>query len=816
MGLARTPRGNFVYEPDGEVLEEYLHDRSELVVVQGPIGCLSADTEVLTPDGWVFISDWGGEEIAVWDGVDLRMEHPLRYVDLPCSEMWHFSTDRSLSMVVSDEHRIPVFGRDGRFRVRVASDVAAAVGRNRVPTAFRRVGDDADENGLRLHVAICADGCLPKAGNQVVICVRKERKKVRLRELLTACKIEWKEFPHSTRPDELTFAFRREAWMTKRLALWGLSSAGLRVVLDEVAHWDGLFEGPDCRFDTTDKEAADFIQYAAHASGGKATLSSRDDKRSADWATLYSVHIAKPGSRKASVWMRVDGTKVKRVKTPDGRKYCFTTSTGYFLARHNGCIFITGNSGTSTCSCHRIWKLACEQACDFDGVRRTRWLIVRSSYRQLKKTTIKTWLEWFPENTWGDMIRSEPMTHVLKRAHPSGDGTTVLCEVIFLAIDSPETAEQEAASFEITGFWVNEGQFVEKEVIDELLSRCGRYPSKKNGPGASWHGGMIDLNAPSEGHWIPYMRGDIPAPSEWTDEEKEMMRIPTHADGRPAWRFLVQPAGLIEVKDADGNRAYQPNPKAENQKHLKKSYMEQIRGKRKEWIDQRVMNRVGLYVGGKAVYPTFSQSDHVHARNMDAVQGFPIILGLDFGRDPAAAFLQCVNGQWSTLAELIGDNESAMLFAPRVKRMLATEFPGFDFEAWGDPRGADKGQNDETTAYDIFQSEGITVFPATSDNNPEMRRSTVESVLARRNGLRINPKCLTLRTGMAGGYHYKKIQGTAGLYSPRPVKNRYSHIVEALENGLMGGGEGYAITTRAAQKRATPSKPHRSSIRARA
>lgn len=473
-------------------------------------------------------------------------------------------------------------------------------------------------------------------------------------------------------------------------------------------------------------------------------------------------------------------------------------------------------SGTSTCSCHRIWKLATEQEPDFDGVRRTRWLVVRSSYRQLKKTTIKTWLDWFPEHEWGDMIRSEPMSHVLRRGHPSGDGTKVECEVIFIAIDGPETAEQEAASFEITGFWINEGQFVEKEVVDELLSRCGRYPSTKGGPGATWYGGMIDLNAPSEGHWIPYMRGDIPFPAEWTDEEKAMMEIPRDEDGKPLWRFLVQPPGLIEVRDADGNLAYQPNPEAENQRHLKKSYMQQIRAKKKDWIDQRVMNRVGLYVGGKAVYPTFSQQDHVHSYDVEPVDGFPVIIGLDFGRDPAAAFMQCVNGQWNILEELIGDNESATLFAPRVKRVLATRFPGMDFEAWGDPRGADRTQSDETTAYDIFEREGVTVFPATTDNNPEMRRSTVDGVLARRNGMRINPKCLTLRTGMAGGYHYKKIQGTAGLYSPRPVKNRYSHIVEALENGLMGGGEGEAIVSRATTKRAAPSPVRRSSIRRRA
>ena len=42
------------------------------------------------------------------------------------------------------------------------------------------------------------------------------------------------------------------------------------------------------------------------------------------------------------------------------------------------------------------------------------------------------------------------------------------------------------------------------------------------------------------------------------------------------------------------------NPAAENQKHLRQSYLEQVKGKQRSWIDQRVLNKVGLYFDGKA------------------------------------------------------------------------------------------------------------------------------------------------------------------------------------------------------------------------
>lgn len=810
MALARTPRGNQLYEPDGKVLADFLWDRSELSIIQGPIGCLSAETEVLTQEGWIAISEWDGEEIGVWDDGRLRMEEPEAYIDAPCAEMWHFKNKHALSMMVSDEHRMPLWSKSGDLCVRLAADVANTPGRYRVPINFIASGPGVDEWRLRLHVAICADGCFPRRGNQVVITVRKDRKKKRIRRLMEENGVSWVEHQHSTRPTERTFAFQREPWMTKRLAMWHLPSKNLRAILGELRHWDGLFKGDDERFDTTDREAADFVQYAAHACGRRATISEKNDPRNSDWSTMFIVHIAKEGSRKAGVSLRGDSVEIERVPAPGGRKYCFTTSSGFFLARHNGRVFVTGNSGSSTASCHKMNIIAMEQEPDIDDVRRTRFLIVRNSYRQLKKTTIKTWLEWFPESQWGEMIRSEPMTHMRRFPHPSGDGTTVECETIFLAIDSPETAEQEAASFEITGFWYNEAQFAEKEVIDELLSRCGRFPSQKNGPGATWHGGMLDLNAPTEGHWIPYMRGDIPLPVELADDEKMMFDKPDD------WSFFVQPPGLIEVR-IDGEVAYQPNPEAENQKNLKKTYMEQIRSKPKGWIDQRVMNKVGLYMGGKAVYQAYSPYTHDSPNDKPEkpVEGFPIIIGLDFGRDPAACFMQDVNNHWIVFDELIGDNESATLFAPRVSAHMAQHFAGFMFEAYGDPRGADRTQSVETTAYDVFAVHGINVYPATTDNNPEMRRSAVDGVLSRHNGLRVNHKCLTLRTGLAGGYHFKKSKGHSGIYSEKPEKNRYSHIVEAFENGILGGGEGMAITR---QQNVTLAKPspvirHRVSLR---
>ena len=240
---------------------------------------------------------------------------------------------------------------------------------------------------------------------------------------------------------------------------------------------------------------------------------------------------------------------------------------------------------------------------------------------------------------------------------------------------------------------------------------------------------------------------------------------------------------MIE-KIIEGKPQYEPNPIAENQKYLKETYIEKIQGKKKEWIDRRVLNKVGLYMHGKSVYPTFNEAEHVLDHDKPPINGFPIIVGLDGGRYPAATFLQQQHGMWVALSEISEDGISAKLFAPKVKNHMAQRYPGFEFVFWGDPRMLDHNQTVEITSGDIFGALGMQILPATSDNDVETRRSTVENVLERRNGFKVNQSCLMIKRGLAGGYHYRKIKGTAGLFSPQPVKNAYSHTIEALEKRL--------------------------------
>ena len=85
--------------------------------------------------------------------------------------------------------------------------------------------------------------------------------------------------------------------------------------------------------------------------------------------------------------------------------------------------------------CIEILRRALIQEPSEDKIRKSRWAVIRNTNPQLKTTTIKTWLDWLPEEEWGDFTWSVPYTHRIKK----GD---IDLEVIFLALDRPEDVKK--------------------------------------------------------------------------------------------------------------------------------------------------------------------------------------------------------------------------------------------------------------------------------------------------------------------------------------------------------------------------------------
>lgn len=54
----------------------------------------------------------------------------------------------------------------------------------------------------------------------------------------------------------------------------------------------------------------------------------------------------------------------------------------------------------------------------------------------------------------------------------------------------------------------------------------------------------------------------------------------------------------------------------------------------------------------------------------------------------------------------------------------------------------------------------------------------------------LSPRCEALREGFNSGYRFRKLQVTGDdRYDDKPEKNRFSHVHDALQYALLGGGE---------------------------
>ncbi len=458
-------------------------------------------------------------------------------------------------------------------------------------------------------------------------------------------------------------------------------------------------------------------------------------------------------------------------------------------------------SGKSLGCIMLIYMKALEQAVQSDGKRRCRAHVFRDTYPKLEETTVKSWLDWFPEKEFGRFYWSKPFVHEVR----VGD---IELDVHFVALED-ETAAAYFRSLESTICWFNEVQFTERILFDEAVTRVGRYPRVVDG-GAINPQVIADMNAPDELHWVPIMRGDVAVPDWYTEDQRRANKKPDD------WEFFIQPPGLIEVRGEDGDSiTYKENPAAENLQYLPRPgghnyYMNAINGKTKSWIDANVLNKVSPRKHGKPVLPDFNRQIHVSKKPLHPIPGVPLIIGCDFGRRPCAIILQHVRGTWYVIDELIARDSSASKFAPLLRNELAQRYSGFPFVIWGDPSGDFKGQADEQTPFMIFRKHKLPVQPAPSILLT-VRLQAAEAVLTRmsegRPSLMVSSNCTTLIAALDGGYHFRRLKVSGEKYTDLPEKDEYSDPVDAWMYALLGGGEGRMVLTGTADtKKATNTK----------
>jgi hypothetical protein len=402
-----------------------------------------------------------------------------------------------------------------------------------------------------------------------------------------------------------------------------------------------------------------------------------------------------------------------------------------------------GSGKSVTCSFEVIRRASLQEP-NQQGVRKTRFAVVRETARQLQDTTIKTFLDWFPPGVCGDYMRTTK-TYFFR----VGD---VESEIMFRALDDADDVAN-LNSLELTGAWFNECRDIHPDIVDAMSKRIGRFPSKKDG-GPTWHGMWGDTNPPTMDTWWYYQLEHL-----------------SPADGVSAndngWDVFKQPSGR--------------SPYAENIENLPDGYYD-TQGRSDEYVRVYIDGEYGLSSAGLPVYKYFRPDYHMATSKLRHITNGvrPIIVGMDLGLTPAAVIgQQDARGRALIFAEAVSFDMGVQRFVRTVlKPLLYEQFSGAPVTIVVDPAGTQRAQTDERSAVDIIKAEGLRVMPART-NSVAARINAVDDYLMRQvdgdPAFLVDPRCTHLKAAMMGGYHYKpKGDGVID-------KNAHSHVAEALQ-----------------------------------
>ena len=446
-------------------------------------------------------------------------------------------------------------------------------------------------------------------------------------------------------------------------------------------------------------------------------------------------------------------------------------------------------SGKSVVSVMKLLRIAKKQPISqVNGKRNARIAIIRNTYPELKTTTIKTWHAWVPADIgkWKD---EGPPTHTI-----STDELEV--EVMFVALDRPQDVRK-LLSLELTAAWINEAKEVPKAILDGLTGRVGRYPDAKHG-GCLAPQILMDTNSPDDDHWwYTLAEHDDSTPSKAellqsiTDAENQLIEAGILQPGQKLFSFHHQPGGLSDDAENVDGLASMPGGRIGY-------YTRASAGKNADWVKVYVHGNYGYVQEGRPVYPEFD--DQIHIRPTSYNPRLDVYVGVDFGLTPAAVLMhRDVMGRLLVFDELATGDMGAVRFAKLLKAKMA-DYNITSAIITGDPAGDQRAQTDEATPFLMFEAQGLAIKPAHT-NDFTIRREAVVAPLSRlvdgKPGMQIDPRCKVLRKGMAGAYHYKRVQVIgAERYQDKPDKGIYSHVCEAAQYACLGVGEGKALVRR--------------------
>lgn len=428
--------------------------------------------------------------------------------------------------------------------------------------------------------------------------------------------------------------------------------------------------------------------------------------------------------------------------------------------------FIVGPVGSTktTASLMKIPLEAKKMAACKDGIRRSRCAVVRNTRQMLLDSTIKDFLNLFPEGEAGEYSRTE-----LKFTLRFDD---VECEVLFRGLDDSNDVRR-LLSLQLSFAMIDEAREINPEVFNALTGRLGRYPNGMLVPHRpEW--GVDDKGNPVQG-----------CVDDAGNQMKKVWGATNPADVDSFWEDYITNADpeKIHVTLQPSGRS----PEADWLQHLPSGYYEDLMvGKSDDWISVYVDGEWGKSLAGQPVFKCFSRVNHV-AKEAPNVVGSTVIVGVDAGLNPSATLGQVTYDGRLVIHDAITGNEGGMgalrFIREKLKPLLANKFKGLQVAVIIDPAAFQRAQTDERSVADIFKAEGFAVKPART-NSVAARLAACESYMTRTVGdkpaLIVSPQAELLIKAWSGKYRYKI--NTKGETDNKPEKSHpWSDIADSAQ-----------------------------------
>lgn len=441
------------------------------------------------------------------------------------------------------------------------------------------------------------------------------------------------------------------------------------------------------------------------------------------------------------------------------------------MAAVNAIMGPVGSAKTSCLVMKTIKLSAMQPRSKLDGVRYTKALFVRETFRQLYGTTIPSWWKWVPKKIgkWTGGLNQTGFHHIRFQLP---DGSIVDLQSEFEALGE-QNVEDLFKGKEFNLLNLNEGDTLSPDVLDNGLIRVaqGRYPGEMHvDPADCIKQVNIDYNAPDVENYLYKLKEEI----------------------KPeGYAFFRQPGGL--------------DPDAENRQRATREGYEAMRAAllargRDDLVVRNIHNEYGFTRDGKPVFGEYRDSFHCAGEELKPVPGITAYVDADQGLRPAAILRQTMpNGQLRVLDELYSEKGSKGLTAALKKLIGSEKYRGIRVVGGkSDPAGASPNGDEEESWIDKVNrlmgwKERGERLTAAETNSIDVRLEAVRVRLKTnvddgQPGILISTSCKILRKGFAAHYKYKRKKGSDDHEDLPMKKFPIADVQDALQYGAMDEG----------------------------